>query len=82
MHLIFKIITQKEIPFEIPLDKIREFPTYENYFYEGSELVVIYIFKPAYSCDVEKYKEYLCKYLKRKYNAYSVTAGELQNQLT
>ena len=81
MHLIFKIITQKNIEIDIPPGEMYKFPVFEHYLIEGRELVVIYKFNPAKNCDVEAYKLYLIKYLKKKYNAYSVTCGELQLQL-
>lgn len=81
MNLIFKIITQKVISIDIPIDKMLEFPVHEHYMIEAHEKVVIYKFNPTENCDIGAYKDYLIKFLKGRYKAYSVVCGELQMQL-
>lgn len=81
MHLIFKIIRQKKIPLDIPLDEMRKYPVHYHELIQVDEKVYSYLFKPADNCDVDEYKEYLCRYFKQLFKAYSVEVGQLQKQI-
>lgn len=79
--LIFKVIQQKIVDIDFNIDTIRKFPVHTHFMVEVQEKVIIYKFNPTKNCDIEKYKSFLCDYLKRKYKAYSVTVGQLEKQL-
>lgn len=80
-YYYFKIVTQQEISINLTLDSIRKYPTHEHYTFEAHEKIVIHKFKPTKKTDLEAYKIFLTKLLKKKYKAYSVTFLELQKQI-
>ncbi|MFD0862503.1 hypothetical protein ACFQ1M_09815 [Sungkyunkwania multivorans] len=66
---------------DIPLDKIRQFPLHEQHLYQNEYVTLEYKFKPTSNLDVQEYMEYLKGHFKRKYDAYSIEVGILQQQL-
>lgn len=83
-HLVFRIIQQKPVELDLSLKFMQTFPVHEHYFIEGKETMFIYKYNPTRKMEetIEQFKEAMCRQLKSKYNAYSVTCiGELQNQI-
>lgn len=82
-HFLFKIVTQKPLDINIPEAQMLKYPVHEHYLVEAQEIVVIYKVKMTKRTaeNVEAYIEYLKGYLKRRYRAYSVEFGQLENQL-
>lgn len=83
-HILFKIISQKVIECDIPDHQMHRYPVHEHYFVEATEKMIIYKVKLTNKTaqNLEAYVKFLTEFLKKKYNAYSVEAGQLQNQLT
>lgn len=79
--ILFEIVKQKVIAIELPIEAIRKFPVHSHNLYEAEKIILIYEYDPATKLDQQKYIEFLKAYLKQKYNAYSITVGELQKQL-
>jgi len=79
--IIFNIISQKLIPIDLLLEDQRKFPIHEHYLVEVQNRVVIYKYKAEKTLDEKKYIAFLKKELKKKYKAYSITVGTLQEQL-
>ncbi len=79
--IIFNIITQKTIPIELTIEEQRKFPIHEHYLTESQNRVVVYKYKSEKNLDEEDYIEFLKKKLKKKYKAYSITVGVLQEQI-
>jgi hypothetical protein len=81
MKLLFRIIQVKSEPIELSLEQMRKFPVHEHFLSKGSELLLLYTFKPTSNLNIDEYKVFLCEFFKRKYNAYSVTVGEPEKEL-
>lgn len=81
--LIFKIVTQKTVDINISEQAMLTYPVHEHYLIEAKEIVVIYKYNPTKKTanNIEDYIKYLTGFLKRKYKAYSVVYGGLQEQL-
>ena len=81
-HIIFNIVKQEPIELDFNLNELRKFPTHSNFFIEVNQLMVINKFNPDKTLNREDYIQYITKKLKRKYKAYSVEVGTLQQQIT
>lgn len=81
--LIFDIVSQKTIPVNFSDKGMMDFPVHEHYLVEVQKIAIIYKYKPTRKTEAnfEAHVKYLETFLKRKYNAYSVTYGGLQEQL-
>lgn len=82
-HLIFKIVKQKSIKICLSDKFMEDFPVHEHYMVEVEEKVIIYKFNPTRKTheNIEQLKTEMMAHFKRKYNAYSVEVGTLQNQI-
>ncbi|MDB0602342.1 hypothetical protein PL373_14565 [Tenacibaculum maritimum] len=80
-HILFNIIKQKKVPIEFTLNEQRKFPVHAHFLTEVEKSVIVYKYKPDKNLDEEKYIEFLKNYFKKKYNAYSIEVGTLQEQL-
>lgn len=74
MELKFKVITKKQVKFDMSITEIQKYPVHEHYLYEYQEKIFVYDFNPTKKTlnDIENYKMYLCNYLKNLLNAKSV----------
>lgn len=80
-HILFNIVQQKSVDLNFSIKELRKFPTHSNYLVEASQLTVINKFSPDKTLDKEKYIRFMIRKLKKKYNAYSVEVGTLQEQI-
>jgi hypothetical protein len=80
-HVLFKIVQQKPLEIDLSLEQQRKYPVHSHFLTQAVETVLIYKYKPDKKLDEKKYIDFLKSYLKKKYNAYSVIEGSLQEQL-
>ena len=80
-HVLFKIVQQEPLEIDLSIEQQRKYPVHSHFLTQAAETVLIYKYKPDKKLDEKEYIEFLKSYLKKKYNAYSVTAGVLQEQL-
>jgi len=81
IKLVFKIVRLRPEKFELSLENMQRFPVHEDYLNAGDELILVYEFKPTRKLNIKEYTEFLRKKFKRKYNAYSVTVGQIEKQI-
>ena len=80
--IIFKITKRKKISHEfLTLDFHRKYPTHFEQFGEAENIVVYLDYEPTNSLNEDEYISQLTKILYKKYNAYSIDVGILENQL-
>ncbi len=81
--IIFNVIQQQDVSINFSDKMMSDFPVHEHYMIEVRKFVVIYKFKPTRrtEANMDLFVKALELYFKRKYKAYSVTYGGLQEQL-
>lgn len=80
-HILFEVITQKPIDITFSLKTHQRFPTHEMYLIEGEKKLIICKYNPTSKFNKEEFITYMLGYLKQRFNAYSVTYGELEKQI-
>lgn len=80
-HIMFDITVQKKVPINIPLEVQRKYPVHSDHMMEFEKKVVVYRYIPDPKCNEQEYIGYLMRFLKKKYNAFSITYGFKEPEL-
>lgn len=71
-QIYFKVIIRKKIHFDMTLNEIRDHPMNYIEHHEFSNVIIGFTIKENSKTDLEKFKEFAKKKLKKQYRAYQI----------